>query len=213
MELCSFIRRADTPELQAALTLINACYADDVELVEKLLKSNIDPNLADPCLFQSPTGTYYRGLGDLLIKRNQVACLNLLLDHGLSPNTMYAAYHVDEFLIELAISLDRRDCFKALLEYGAAPDVGTYDSDSSIRLALSKPDTFWGRELVKHGAYPMPFMKKALATKDTDLIRFLLAHGGKIPWRYRLLGIYNPKFLVAALTLITAGIFALYYIN
>lgn len=123
----------------------------------------------------------------LALKRNNLDCAELLLDHGADPNTRYFMGHE----INL-VSVLRFQAIKLLLKYGADPNARDRSGLTPLMSAARHPQGLKTVEiLIEHGADVNAYaterhdyrsvLHHSIFSGSVDLIRLLLIRGANYP--------------------------------
>jgi len=110
--------RGNRPPRSGMMDLVAAVALGDWDTAAKLLNGN--PKLIEP------------GVLHLMAKRNDVAALKWLLDHGAAPNARWAHWEAEVTALHLAASQGHTESVRLLLNGGADPNIrdSMHDADA-----------------------------------------------------------------------------------
>jgi ankyrin repeat protein len=138
---------ATDPEIdRSVMEMLRAC--DKMDLISALALSDWDA--AEGLLHDNPglierDGANSGGL-HLMAKRNNVAAVRWLLDHGADPNSRWSHWDAEVTPLHLAAMQGHRDVVRLLVEAGADPGIRDSKHDSD---PIGWADFFGQREIVR----------------------------------------------------------------
>jgi ankyrin repeat protein/beta-lactamase regulating signal transducer with metallopeptidase domain len=162
------------PQLKNGMTLIESVISrglyDKADVIDELIKQGAEFN---------PTGNGASALARAAAG-NQVRTMQVLLDHGVSPN----AYSDEPFLKTSALHNaawePAPDAVKLLLARGANPDGDARDNSTPLAMAVIFGQTENADLLRKAGAHDVGALSTAAADGDAAKVTDLLKNGAPI---------------------------------
>ena len=124
--------RGDRRPRASMMDLVANLALGDWETAGRLLSEN--PKLSEP------------GVLHLMAKRNNVAAVKWLLDHGVDPNARWAHWEADVTPLHLAVMAGHADVVRLLLAAGADPTIHDSRHESD---AIGWAEFFGRREIVQ----------------------------------------------------------------